>query len=698
MAIFSQHDPDLLIGARLNAPLVVGIGEKEWFIASDITAIIPYTKKVLLIGEGEMVSVTPLGPEVSTLAGTAVKPKIIEVKWDVAQAQKGGYAHFMAKEINEASETVSNALRGRLSDEGEVTFEEFALTDRQLLKIRDIKMVAAGTSYYAALLGKYIIEDLARVPVEVEPASEFRYRQPIIDENTLVLGISQSGETADTLAAIREARRLNAKVISITNLVGSSMALESDGVFYLHAGPVIGVASTKTCVSHIAFLYLLGSRLAQARPHCPARHWLPGLRHRHRVADAGEDGEQHPGGAGPRRAGGGAGQPRQRGAGRHDGGCARGAGRLRVPVAHPQRGRASAVRVFRRRRARVQRRPAAQPRQERDGRVVGFRGMVPRVGVDVTAIDVSIAHDGHFAIAVAAIPEADVATAFPDRPEGVRLPDRPADGHKGTFGTVVVLAGSQGFTGAAYLASNGAARTGAGLVRLLAAQSIYPILAEKCTEVMVHPVPEVGPGVVGDRSSAAVLELFAGCDAAVIGPGLGRDPSTRRLLEALLPQVSIPVVLDADGLNLVSEVPGLLARLPMDLILTPHPGEFARLAGLKTAEVQADRVGEARRFAKSWRKVVVLKGAQTVIADPDGRLVINPVATAALASGGTGDVLAGVIGALRGQGLPAFEAAVTGVYVHGLAGQWLERDIGRSGVLAGDLLPQIPRVMERLRT
>jgi NAD(P)H-hydrate epimerase len=323
--------------------------------------------------------------------------------------------------------------------------------------------------------------------------------------------------------------------------------------------------------------------------------------------------------------------------------------------------------------------------------------VAPGTTLSGSTVDVSIAHDGHFAIAVAAIPEADVATAFPDRPEGVRLPDRPADGHKGTFGTVVVMAGSRGFTGAAYLASAAAARTGAGLVRLLVADSIYPILAEKSTEVMVHPVPEVAPGVVGDRSSAAVLALFAGCDAAVIGPGLGRDPSTRRLLEALLPQVTIPVVLDADGLNLVSEIPGLLARLPADLILTPHPGEFSRLSGLKTADVQADRPGVARRFAKSWRKVVVLKGAETVIADPDGRLSVNPVATPALASGGTGDVLAGMIGALRGQGLPAFEAAVTGVYIHGLAGQWLERDIGRSGVLASDLLPEIPRVMERLR-
>src|SRR2546428_946006 len=212
-----------------------------------------------------MVSVTKLGPEVSTIGGTAVKPKVVEVKWDISQAQKGGFPHFMAKEINEAPEAVSSALRGRLSDDGEVTFEEFGLTDRQLLKLRDIKMVAAGTSYYAALLGKYIIEELARIPVEVEPASEFRYRQPIIDQDTLVIGISQSGETADTLAAIREARERKSKVVSITNVVGSSMTLESDGVIYLHAGPEIGVASTKTFIAHITCLYLLGIRLAAVR-------------------------------------------------------------------------------------------------------------------------------------------------------------------------------------------------------------------------------------------------------------------------------------------------------------------------------------------------------------------------------------------------------------------------------------------------
>jgi NAD(P)H-hydrate epimerase len=323
--------------------------------------------------------------------------------------------------------------------------------------------------------------------------------------------------------------------------------------------------------------------------------------------------------------------------------------------------------------------------------------VAPGTTLSGRTIDVSIAHDGHFAIAVAAIPEADLVSPFPPAPDGVRLPERPADGHKGTFGTVAVLAGSQGFTGAAYLASSGAARAGAGLVRLLVAQSIYAILAEKCTEVMVHPLPEAAPGVVGPMSAEALSRGLAGCDAVVIGPGLGLNPSTRGLLESLLTGIAVPVVLDADGLTLVSQVSGLLSRLPPDMILTPHPGEFARLSGLEIPAIQADRPGLASRFARSWRKVVVLKGARTVVADPDGRVAVNPVATPALASGGTGDVLAGMIGSLRGQGLPAFEAAVTGVYVHSLAGEWLEHDIGRAGVLASDLLPHIPRVMERLR-
>ena len=312
-------------------------------------------------------------------------------------------------------------------------------------------------------------------------------------------------------------------------------------------------------------------------------------------------------------------------------------------------------------------------------------------------IDVSIAHDGHFAVAVAVIPEAEAILPPGALPDGFRLPARPRDGHKGTFGTVVVLAGSQGFTGAAYLASMGAARSGAGIVRLLVAQSIYPILAEKCTEVIVGPVPEISPGVVGHASLSGILRGFAGADAGVIGPGLGRDASTRRLIEDLVPRVAAPLVLDADALNLLSEHRTILPRLSPQIVLTPHPAEFARLSGLETPAVQQDRRGIASRFAKVWNKVVVLKGAGTVIAAPDGRVTLNPIATPALASGGTGDVLAGVIAGLMGQKLPPFEAAVTGVHLHSLAGMDLEAAMGQAGVLASDLLPQLPRVMERLR-
>ena len=312
-------------------------------------------------------------------------------------------------------------------------------------------------------------------------------------------------------------------------------------------------------------------------------------------------------------------------------------------------------------------------------------------------IDVSIAHDGHFAVAVAVIPEAEAIAAPGALPDGFRLPARPRDGHKGTFGTVVVLAGSQGFTGAAYLAAMGAARGGAGLVRLLVAQSIYPILAEKCTEVIVGPVPEISPGVVGHASLSGILRSFAGADAGVIGPGLGRDASTRRLIEDLVPRVAAPLVLDADALNLLSEHRTILPRLSPHMVLTPHPAEFGRLSGLETSAVQQDRRGIASRFAKVWNKVVVLKGAGTVIAAPDGRVTLNPIATPALASGGTGDVLAGLIAGLMGQKLPPFEAAVTGVHLHSLAGMDLEASLGQAGVLASDLLPQLPRVMERLR-
>jgi holo-[acyl-carrier-protein] synthase len=313
-------------------------------------------------------------------------------------------------------------------------------------------------------------------------------------------------------------------------------------------------------------------------------------------------------------------------------------------------------------------------------------------------VDVSIAHDGRFAVAVAVIPDLDPsASPAAALPPGFRLPDRPRDGHKGTFGTVAVVAGSRGFTGAAYLAAMGAARSGAGLVRLLVGESIYPILAVKCTEVMATPLIESSPGILGEASVEGVLRGFQGAKAGVVGPGLGRERSTWLLLDRVLPRAEMPLVLDADALNLLSEHPDRLAGLPAATVLTPHPAEFGRLSGLETRAVQGDRSGLAVRFARTWNKTVVLKGAGTVVASPDGRLYVSPVATPALATGGTGDVLAGLIGGLLAQGLTPHEAAVTAVTVHELAGLRLESALGPAGSLAGDLLPEIPAVMMQLR-
>ena len=262
LAMFSSDDPELLVGARLNAPLVVGLGEGEYYIASDITAIIPYTKRVLVLGEGEVAAVTPLGAEASTLDGVTVKPKVIHVDWDVAQAQKGGYAHFMLKEIHEAPEAVANALRGRLSDDGAVLFREFDIPDDQLRGIKDVLLLGMGTSLHAAMVGEYVIEDWAGIPARAEDASEFRYRRPTVGKDTLNVVVTQSGETADTLVALHQAKARGALTVAVTNVIASSAARDADGAIYLHAGPEIGVASTKTLLAHIVSLYLLALRLA----------------------------------------------------------------------------------------------------------------------------------------------------------------------------------------------------------------------------------------------------------------------------------------------------------------------------------------------------------------------------------------------------------------------------------------------------
>ena len=264
MAMFSTEDPDLLVGARLNAPLVVGLGDDEYYIASDITAIIPYTKRVLVLGEGEVAAVTPLGAEVSTLDGTTVKPKLVHVDWDVSQAQKGGYPHFMLKEIHEAPEAVANAMRGRLTDDGVVSFREFSPADEDLARLREVLLLGMGTSRHAAVLGELAIEDWAGIHARAVDAAEFRYRRPTFGRDALAVVITQSGETADTLAGMRLAKDREALTVAVTNVFASSAARDADGAIYLHSGPEIGVASTKTYLAHVVSLYLLAMRLATA--------------------------------------------------------------------------------------------------------------------------------------------------------------------------------------------------------------------------------------------------------------------------------------------------------------------------------------------------------------------------------------------------------------------------------------------------
>jgi glucosamine--fructose-6-phosphate aminotransferase (isomerizing) len=262
LAMFSTDDPELLVGARLNAPLVVGLGDNEFYIASDITAIIPYTKRVLVLGEGEVAAVTPLGAEVSTLDGMTVEPKLIHVDWDVSQAEKGGYPHFMLKEIRESSEAVANAMRGRLTDDGIVSFREFDVPDEELKRYREVLLLGMGTSLHAAMIGEQVIEDWAGIPSRAQDASEFRYRRPTFGKDTLAVVITQSGETADTLVGLHQAKERGALTVAVTNVVASSAARDADGAIYLHAGPEIGVASTKTFLAHLVSLYLLGLRLA----------------------------------------------------------------------------------------------------------------------------------------------------------------------------------------------------------------------------------------------------------------------------------------------------------------------------------------------------------------------------------------------------------------------------------------------------
>ncbi|HZD59028.1 MAG TPA: glutamine--fructose-6-phosphate transaminase (isomerizing), partial [Anaerolineae bacterium] len=249
VAVISRHEPDRIIAARKDSPLILGIGEGENFIASDIPAVLGCTRSVLLLDNNELAEVTCDGVRILTIDDLEVEREIFDVHWDDEAAEKCGYEDFMLKEIYEQPIAIRETIRSRFQD-GKVVLENSShLTDDTVRAVSKIFIVACGTSYHAGLVGKNVVESWAGVPVEVDVASEFRYRNPIIDENTLVVAISQSGETADTLASLREAKARGAKVMAISNVVGSSITREADGTIYTHAGPEIGVAATKTLMS-----------------------------------------------------------------------------------------------------------------------------------------------------------------------------------------------------------------------------------------------------------------------------------------------------------------------------------------------------------------------------------------------------------------------------------------------------------------
>jgi glucosamine--fructose-6-phosphate aminotransferase (isomerizing) len=267
LAILSSHEPDRIVVARRGSPLLLGIGERgEYYVASDVAAILAHTRRVIYLDDGEMAVLTKDGYETLSLKGGVVSKEIDHVSWDLEAIEKGGHEHFMLKEIFEQPETLRNAMRGRLLEEdGNVRLGGVTLSRDELLGIDNIVITACGTSWHSALIGEYMLEELARIPVEVEYASEFRYRNPIVDERTLVIVISQSGETADTLAALREAKQRGARVMGIVNVVGSTIARETDFGIYLHAGPEIGVASTKAFTSQVLVLTLFTVMLGRLR-------------------------------------------------------------------------------------------------------------------------------------------------------------------------------------------------------------------------------------------------------------------------------------------------------------------------------------------------------------------------------------------------------------------------------------------------
>lgn len=266
IAVMHRDEPGLIVGARNGSPLVLGVGEQEMFIASDVTAILPYTKDAIYLNDGELVSVTRDGYRTFDIRNNSVPKRIEQINWEIEQIEKDGFAHFMEKEIYEQVESIKRAFSGRLNpDTASGHLGGLNMTPKQLHEVERVKIIAAGTSYYAGMIGAYLIEKIARIPATAELSSEVRYKNPIVERNSLYFAVSQSGETADTLYAMRELQRKGAKVLGICNVVGSTIARESDGGVYLHSGPEIAVASTKAFTSQLTIFYIFTLILSRMR-------------------------------------------------------------------------------------------------------------------------------------------------------------------------------------------------------------------------------------------------------------------------------------------------------------------------------------------------------------------------------------------------------------------------------------------------